>query len=700
VPNRLAGSSSPYLRQHADNPVDWQPWGDAAFARARAEDRPIFLSIGYATCHWCHVMAHESFEDPAVAALMNDAFVNIKVDREERPDVDQVYMTVCQLLTGSGGWPLTILMTPDRRPFFAATYIPRDSRHGRAGMLELVPRVQALWRTDRVTLLDSASQVVSHLEAVAGRPRAGAVPAGLVERAFHQLAASFDAAHGGFGDRPKFPSPHNLVFLLQHWSRTGAEDALSMAVATLRAMRRGGIWDHVGFGFHRYSTDPQWMVPHFEKMLYDQAMHALAYTEAFQATGEQEYARTAREIAAYVMRDMEAADGGFYSAEDADSEGEEGVFYLWNEGEIRSLLDAPLADLAIAAWGVTRNGNYHDESTGRRTGANILHLRESARDAAARLGLDPTDFEERLESARAALLTARERRERPLQDDKVLADWNGLMAAALARVGRVLGARTALDAARRAAERVHRTLRSPGGALLHHAGAEAVPGFLDDYAFLTWAWLELYDATLEPECLARALDLQQEALDRFWDDVGGGFFFAAHDSEPLLVRDKEFHDGAIPSGNSVAMANLVRLARLTGRADLAVRAEAVAAAAARDLQAAPAAHCHLLATLQMAAGPSLEIVIVGDAGDPATQRLLEVVRSRYLPDAVLLLIPEGEPGRTVRALAPFTEQHTRVGGRPAAYLCRDFACRLPTSDPEELRRLIDEVAPPRALPNR
>ena len=694
MPNRLARSASPYLRQHAGNPVDWYPWGDEAFARALAEDRPIFLSIGYSTCHWCHVMAHESFEDPIVAALMNDAFVSVKVDREERPDIDQVYMTVCQLLTGTGGWPLTVIMTPDRRPFFAATYLPRAPRYGRPGMLDLVPRVQALWRSDRATLVESAQQIVGQLERATARRGGGATPAALADAAVRQLADRFDPSHAGFGDRPKFPSPHNLIFLLQHWRRTGSDGALAMTVSTLRAMRRGGIWDHVGFGFHRYSTDREWLVPHFEKMLYDQALHALACAEAYQATAEVEFAQTAREIVRYVLRDMSAAGGGFHSAEDADSEGEEGRFYLWTEAEIRSLLDERLAEVAIASWGVARDGNFLDEATRRRTGANILHRRESAGETAARLGLDRAELERRLESARAALFAARERRERPLKDDKVLADWNALMAAALARLGRVLGDRQALDAARRTAEHVH-GLRSADGRLLHRGGAGdgAVPGFLDDHAFLTWAWLELYDATLEPEHLARALDLQQATLDRFWDDAGGGFFLTAHGSEELLVRPKEAHDGAIPSGNSVAMANLVRLARLTGRADLAERADAVAAAFAGDLAAAPAAHCHMLAALQLAAGPSLEIVIAGDPADAATQRLLEVVRSRYLPHAVLLLVPPGEPGGTVRALAPFTEHHAPIDGRPAASLCRDHACRLPTVDPDELARMLDEDSP-------
>jgi uncharacterized protein YyaL (SSP411 family) len=695
--NRLAQETSPYLLQHADNPVDWYPWGDEAFERARLEDKPIFLSIGYATCHWCHVMEHESFEDPIVASLMNEAFVNIKVDREERPDVDQVYMTVCQLLTGGGGWPLTVLMTPDRRPFFAATYLPRESRPGRVGMLDLAPRVQQLWRSDRDALLESAQQIVGHLETATARDRSGRVPQTLATTAYRQLASRFDAAHGGFGDRPKFPSPHNLLFLLQYGWQTGDTRSLAMVEATLEAMRRGGIYDHVGFGFHRYSTDREWLVPHFEKMLYDQAMMTLAYTEAFQATGNPDYRRTASEVIAYVLRDLSSPEGGLYSAEDADSEGEEGKFYLWTLPQIRSVLDDRHAALVTEVFHVEEPGNFLDEATGVRTGANILHLRESLPQAAERLDVEPPELERRIESARQALFAAREQRVHPLKDDKILADWNGLMAAALARAGRVFGDPRAADAARRAIDFVLTRMRADDGRLLHRyrAGSASIPAFLDDYAFVTWACLELYDATLDAIHLERALELADEALELFWDPGSGGLFFTGDDGERLLVRQKEVYDGAIPSGNSVAMANFVRLARLTGRADLAERADAVAAAFARDLHAAPSAHCHLVAAVQTAAAPSLEVVIAGDPGADTTRRMLEVARSTYLPGAAVLLVPDGSAGQTIRRIAPFTAEHAPIDGRAAAYVCRDFSCKLPTTDPDQLARMLADATPGR-----
>jgi hypothetical protein len=692
--NRLAHESSPYLLQHADNPVDWYPWGEEAFEAARRDNKPIFLSIGYATCHWCHVMEHESFVDPTVAALMNEAFVNIKVDREERPDIDQVYMSVCQLLTGSGGWPLTIVMTPDRQPFFAATYLPKEGQYGHLGMLDLVPRVQQLWQSEGDRLVESARQIVDHLEATSDRDRSGAVPPELAAAAFRQLQGRFDAEHGGFGSRPKFPSPHNLLFLLQYWSRTGEPAALSMVENTLEAMRRGGIYDHIGFGFHRYSTDDTWLVPHFEKMLYDQAMMTLAYTDAFAATGNPAFRRTAGEVIDYVLRDLADPAGGLYSAEDADSEGEEGRFYLWTEQQIRSLLDDRQADLAIRVWNVESQGNYRDEATGARSGSNILHLLEGAGDAASRIALDDGDLGVRLEAARLALFAARELREHPLKDDKILADWNGLMAAALARAGRVLHDERACEAALRAVDFVLSRMRSDDGRLLHRyrSGTAAVPGFLDDYVFLAWACIELYDATLEPTHLERALEMMRLADSLFRDPDGGGYFSTGSDGEKLLVRQKDIYDGAIPSGNSVAMSNLVRLSRLTGDSELARRADSVAAAFARDLEAAPVAHCHLAAALQTAAGPSLEVVIAGDPGDEATRQLVEVVRAQYLPDAAVLLVPDGEAGRTIRRLAPFTEHHAPIDGKPAAYLCRDFSCQQPTTDPQRLAAMLRDAA--------
>ncbi len=693
--NRLAAEKSPYLLQHASNPVDWYPWGDEAFEKAAKEDKPIFLSIGYATCHWCHVMEHESFEDPIVAALMNEAFVNIKVDREERPDIDQVYMTVCQMLTGSGGWPLSIIMTPDKKPFFAATYIPKQSRYGRMGMVDLVPRVQQFWQSDRDKLLESADQIVGRLD-TANRNRPGEVPTSVVDAAYEQLAARYDAPRGGFGERPKFPSPHNLLFLLNYWARIGDPAALQMTEQTLEAMRLGGIFDHVGFGFHRYSTDSEWLVPHFEKMLYDQAMLVLAYTDAAQATGSVEHERTAHEILTYVRRDMTSPEGAFYSAEDADSEGEEGLFYLWTVDEMREVLGEKDSAFAIDLWNASSEGNYLDEATQRTNGSNILHLQEDFDDATARLEINRSALDGRVETVRKTLFENREGRVHPLKDDKILADWNGLMAAAMARAGRVLGEPGYVEAAATSVDFVLSAMRTPDGRLFHRYrdGEAAVDAFLDDYAFLTWACLELYDATLDPTYLERAIQLQKETDTLFWDGIGGGYFLTSGRSEKLLVRPKESYDGAMPSGNSVAMNNLVRLGRLTGRTSFSDRADAVATAFSHELRQAPSAHSHLVAGIQAAAGPSLEIVIAGSPSDPGTVALLDVVRAEYLPDTALLLVPDGEGGRRIRSLAPFAEHHSSVEGKPAAYVCRDFACKQPTTDPEALRKLLEEAPQP------
>ena len=690
--NRLAAEKSPYLLQHADNPVDWYPWGEDAFAHARAENKPIFLSIGYATCHWCHVMERESFSDPIVAALMNEAFVNIKVDREERPDIDQVYMTVCQMLTGSGGWPLTIVMTPDKTPFFAATYLPRETRFGRMGMIDLAPRVQQLWSTEREKLLASAGQISDRLATVARSGGAGAaIDNTLPTRAYADLERRFDSAHGGFGSAPKFPSPHTLVFLARHSALAGQPRALEMVDRTLGAMRRGGVFDQVGFGFHRYSTDAAWLVPHFEKMLYDQAMMMIACTEAVAAGVDDRHRRTAYEIADYVLRVLTSPDGTFYSAEDADSEGEEGQFYLWSTDELEQVLGPDDAAFAATIWNVRAEGNFTDEATGRRSGVNILHRSIEDDDAAAALGLGPQPFASRLESVRFRLFERREARVHPLKDDKVLADWNGLMAAALARAGRIFDEPRFVAAAERAVAFIETTMRGDGGRLYHRYrdGDVAIPAFLDDHAFLAWARLELYEATLDPGHLGAAARLQAETDKLFWDEKDGGYFFAAIDDEELLVHQKEIYDGAIPSGNSVAAMNLVRLARLTGRDELTERASRLFAAFAADFTRGPSAHSHLADAFQLASAPSSEVVIAGEAQAKDTRALLEVTRSVDRLQAALLLVPAGPDGDRIRRLAPFAADHLPVDGRATAYVCRDFACRMPTTDPEELRRLLE-----------
>jgi uncharacterized protein YyaL (SSP411 family) len=695
--NRLAKEKSPYLLQHADNPVDWYPWGDEAFERARAEGKPIFLSIGYATCHWCHVMEHESFEDPVVAALMNEAFVNVKVDREERPDVDQVYMTVCQMLTGSGGWPLTIIMTPDKVPFYAGTYLPRESRFGRVGMLELVPRVSQLWRTEREQLVGSAARIAAQLRTIS-QPRAGGDPdPSLPDRAFHELGARFDRTRGGFGAAPKFPSPHNLLFLARYARLANQPQALEMVDHTLEAMHRGGVFDQIGFGLHRYSTDAEWLVPHFEKMLYDQAMLILAATEAHLAGGRgADHRRIVAEAAAYVLRDMTSPEGAFFSAEDADSEGEEGRFYVWTADEIASALGGDDAALAWAVWNITRDGNFTDQASGRRTGANIPHRTTAGDAAAARLDIAPELLDDRLAIARSRLFDHREARVHPLKDDKVLADWNGLMIAALARAGSVFAEPAYIEAARRALRFSLGSMRD-GRDRLHHrwrAGELAVPAFLDDHVFLIWGALELHEASLEPSFLDLALELQTETDRLFWDAEHGGYFFSPVGGEPLLVRQKEVYDGAIPSGNSVAARNLLRLARLTGRSELAERAEEVFRVFAADTARGASAHSHLADAMLLARSPSLEIVIAGEPSAPDTAALLRAVRSAYLPHAALLLVPGGSDGQRVRELAPFTEGHAPIAGAAAAYVCRDFACRMPTTDPEQLRALLVTDPPP------
>ncbi|MFO7783682.1 MAG: thioredoxin domain-containing protein, partial [Desulfatiglandales bacterium] len=499
--NSLIHEKSPYLLQHAHNPVDWYGWGEEAFEKARQENKPIFLSIGYSTCHWCHVMEKESFEDPEVAKLLNDVFVSIKVDREERPDLDHVYMTVCRMATGGGGWPLTIIMTPDKKPFFAATYIPKTSRYGRAGMMELIPRVEQVWKTRQQEVLESAAGMTQALHHLETTPTVKELNQHTLEKAFQDLSKRFDRTHGGFSSSPKFPTPHNLSFLLRYWKRTGNTEALHMVEKTLQELRWGGIFDQIGYGFHRYSTDKEWLVPHFEKMLYDQAMLALAYLETYQATGNALYRDVAREVFAYVLRDMRSPEGGFYSAEDADSEGVEGKFYLWTEEELREILSKQEADLLIQAFNVEERGNFTEEATGELTGANILYP-----------GKDPAGMGAEL--SRKKLFEARKKRVHPYKDDKILTDWNGLMIAALARGARVLGeeqyALAAIDAARFVLDR----MRTPEGRLLHRyrEGDAAITANTDDYAFFIWGLLELYQATFDATHLQTALSLSEDLI--------------------------------------------------------------------------------------------------------------------------------------------------------------------------------------------
>ncbi len=611
--NRLAGSSSPYLLQHADNPVNWYPWGPEAFQKAREQDKPIFLSIGYSTCHWCHVMEEESFEDAEVARLMNDTFISIKVDREERPDIDNIYMTVCQMMTGSGGWPLTIIMTPDKKPFFAGTYIPKFNRFGRPGMVNLVPMIKQMWQNQRAELLTTADRVASALGQTAIDASDQALDLGVLNSAYQQLADRFDTRHGGFSMAPKFPTAHNLTFLLRYWKRTGRQDALEMVVKTLQQMLRGGMYDQIGFGFHRYSTDSAWLVPHFEKMLYDQALLAIAYIEAYQATGQTDFADTAKQIFDYVLREMKSPAGGFYSAQDADTQGEEGKLYLWTERQIRDVLDKQQAELVIKVYNIEKDGNFVEQITGQKTGQNILHLTKPLDQIAKDLELSPDDLQSRLDQARSELFAAREKRVPVYKDDKILTDWNGLMIAALAKGAKVIGNEKYSQVAANAADFILTEMRLDNGRLLHRyrAGQAGIAANVDDYAFFIWGLIELYEATFEIRYLKTALNLNDDLVKHFWDDQAGGFYFTADDSEQLLIRPKEGYDGAVPSGNSVAMMNLLRLGRLTANPKLEELADKVGKAFWPRVKQVPTGFAHMLSAVDFAFGPSYEIVIVG-----------------------------------------------------------------------------------------
>ncbi len=667
--NRLIHEKSPYLQQHAHNPVDWYPWGEEAFAAAREQDKPVFLSIGYATCHWCHVMAHESFENREAAKLLNEAFICIKVDREERPDIDQIYMTVCQMMTGQGGWPLTIVMTPQKEPFFAATYIPRESRFGRSGLVELIPQLSNAWKNRRDEIAASVTQITRALSGSQSAP--GVLKENILELAWQAARQSYDPEHGGFGGAPKFPAAHRLTFLM----RRNRADSKEMVLPTLDALRRGGIWDHAGFGIHRYSTDREWLVPHFEKMLYDQAMLALACMEAVEAYGDESARRTAEQIFEYVLRDMTAPDGGFYSAEDADSEGVEGKFYVWSLEELRSVLDASELELAVKRFNVQPGGNFRDESTGKKTGENILHLSGPAAEPAA------------FKAIREKLFAAREKRIHPLKDTKVLADWNGLMIAALAKAARVFDEPKYAAAAQRAAGFVLSKMQHDGR--LRHRwrdGQTAVPGQLDDYAFMIFGLLELYESTFDVQTLQAAVALNQVVLDRFPDRERGGFYLTADDAEKLLVRPGTMIDGALPSGNSVQMMNLLKLARLTGRAEWETVANRTAEAFAETIHRAPDGFSQALQAVQFACKGAVEIVIVGRLGAPATQAMIRAVRSVYLPDKVVLLKEPDDPA--IIKLAPFTGTQEQIGGNVTVYICRDFSCEQPLTDPDEVLRKL------------
>lgn len=683
--NHLINEKSPYLQQHAYNPVDWYPWGEEAFKKARTENKAIFLSIGYSTCHWCHVMEHESFEDTEVAELMNSAFVSIKVDREERPDIDHIYMNVCQMLTGSGGWPLTIIMTPDRKPFFAGTYFPKTSSQGRVGMLELVPKVKDIWDTERSKIYSSAEQITAELQKPLVIATSTGLDKGSVKKAYHELASRFDETHGGFGTRPKFPTPHNLLFLLRYYYEHKTDDALQMVLKTLKGMRNGGLYDHVGCGFHRYSTDPEWLLPHFEKMLYDQAMLLRAYTEAFQITKDTFFKNTADEIIEYTLRELTSESGAFFSAEDADSEGEEGKFYVWTVDEFR---EAAIGDseLLTEYFNLSEGGNFRDEATAEYTGSNILHVKKSINELAEKYNSSPEDISQRIEAVRKKLFEKRSKRVRPHLDDKILTDWNGLMISSLAYAGRVLGNEKYVAYAEKAAGDILEKMYKNGQLFHRYRDSEAgIEGMLDDYSFMSWAMTELYEATFKTEYLKKAIYFQNNLDQYFWDDINYGFFANSATDNKLIARMKDIFDSAIPTGNSVALMNLHNLWKITGDRSFAEKASKMVKSFSAKVNETPSAFTHFLSAYLINSDTAPEIVIAGKKDDEVTKEMIDLVNTSYLPNSVLVL---KTPDNNISEIVHYSANMIDNDGKTSAYVCRNFSCQQPVEDVSSLRNLL------------
>ncbi len=692
--NRLIRETSPYLLQHAHNPVNWYAWGEEAFADAERLDRPVLLSVGYSTCHWCHVMERESFEDEEIAAFINANYIPIKVDREERPDIDGVYMDAVRILSGGGGWPMTVIMTPAGRPFFGGTYFPaRDGDRGaRSGFLSILRYFAAQYADNRDELLERAEEITQRIQRQAAVESAAGIPgAHAFDEALVRLKGSYDDANGGFGRAPKFPRSVTLELLMRIHRRTGDEDALRMTVNTLKKMADGGMRDHVGGGFHRYSTDAKWLVPHFEKMLYDNALLAVAYLDAYQITGEASFAEVARTTLDYVLREMTDERGGFYSATDADSptpggHEEEGWFFTWTPEELEEVLGSREAKVFAAYYNVTAQGNFE--------GRSILHVTKNRQDFAAAQGLSPESLDKKLSAARKLLYTARAKRPPPGKDTKILTSWNGLMISALARGARVLNEPAYAKAALRAAVFIDGDLKD--GKRLQRswrAGIAKHNGVLDDYAFFAAGLLDLYETTHDTRWLAEAVALQIELRESFWDHEKAGYFFTPVDGERLLTREKPYYDGAEPSGNSVALLNLLRLYELTTNEGYLQMAEKSLKAFGTYLERASIAVPRMMGALDFYLDSPKEIVLVSKGGKADFSPFLGELAARYLPNCVLAVTEEGEAADKLARLVPLVEGKTAIAGKPTAYVCEKRTCKLPTNDPEVFAKQISTVVP-------
>jgi uncharacterized protein len=676
--NSLINEKSPYLLQHAHNPVNWFPWGEEALNKAKVEDKPIFLSIGYSTCHWCHVMEKESFEDVEAAELINDAFVAIKVDREERPDIDGIYMSVCQMLTGSGGWPLTIIMTPDRKPFFAGTYFPKNDRFGKSGLLSLIPKIMDLWNNRRQEVLASSEEITEAVKLSSKTNPGDRSGEEIFHRAFEDYKKRYDPEYGGFSGAPKFPTPHNLTFLLRYWKRYNNNSALGMVENTLTNMRLGGIYDHIGYGFHRYSTDHQWLVPHFEKMLYDQALLVPVYLEAYQATNKKLFLETAEEILSYVMREMTSPKGGFYSAEDADSEGEEGKFYLWTKDEITNLLHDD-TDFALNLFNIKKDGNWTDPVSADKNETNILHMTKPLEEIAIDLKSPPGIVKEKLIKIRKYLFEQREQRIHPFKDDKILTDWNSLMITAFSKAAQVTGNEVYISFARTGADFITEYLTDESGRLLHRYRDEdsSIPANLDDYAFYIQALLDLYETSFSIDNLDKAKYLLDLTINDFWDEETGGFFFSARGGTELIANQKEIYDGAIPSGNSIMILNLLRMSKITANAEYEEKAWMINRAFSSIISKSPSAFSQALSGFDFAFGPSFEIVISSNEYDHNANMMVKEIRRNYLPAKIVIL---KTASNNLQKIAPYVSGQNPINGKATVYLCRNFSCVYPITD--------------------
>ena len=684
--NRLINETSPYLLQHAYNPVDWYPWSDEAFERAKKENKPIFLSIGYSTCHWCHVMAHESFENAEIAEIMNEHFISIKVDREHRPDVDNVYMTAVQMMTGSGGWPLSVFLTPEGKPFFGGTYFPPEDMYGRRGFKSLLLAIADAWKNRRDEMVGSAGKISDIITKQDDQPAKQALSADTLKGAFFYYANTFDPTYGGFGRAPKFGQPSNLSMLLGYWHRTSDPRALEMVEKTLNAMADGGIYDHLGGGFSRYSTDAIWLVPHFEKMLYDQALLSKAYLQAYQITGNERYTTIAREIFEYVLRDMTDPKGGFYGAEDADSEGKEGTFYLWEPDEIQSIIGKESSKIFNEYYGATKRGNFEH-------GKTILHISKSLEQLQTKFKLSPKELDDLLAKARSQLFEVRDKRPWPHRDEKIITAWNGFMISSLALGGRVLNEEKYTSAARRAAEFVFGELQKDGRLMRYYGKGRAVElAFLNDYAFMITGLCDLYEADFDARWLAEAKRLAEQMIELFGDADGDGFFLTGSDGERLIARNKPAYDGAVPCGNSVAALALLRLGQATMEPKFIDHASKTLETFSAQLQQSPTSLTYMLMAVDFLLGPRQEIVIAGDANADDTKQMLKSVRSRFLPNAVVLLHQTGPAGEAIEKIVPFLAGQKPIDAKATAYVCENYVCKQPINNIAEFDKVLSNIS--------